>query len=44
MVDNRNLTSHTYIEVIAEGIFKNLKKYYKLLFKVYAKISKNINL
>jgi nucleotidyltransferase substrate binding protein (TIGR01987 family) len=42
MVDDRNMTSHTYHENVAQGIYKNLKNYYKLMFKIYNKINKNI--
>lgn len=42
MVDDRNMTSHTYHENVAQGIYKNLKNYYKLMFKIYNTINKNI--
>ena len=31
MTDDRNLTSHTYIEKIAEQIYKNIESYRQLM-------------
>ncbi len=38
MTDDRNLTSHTYHEEVAEQIFSRLKKYHKLMNKLFSKI------
>ena len=40
MIDDRNLTSHTYHEEIAENIFKNLSLYIKYLERVLEKLKK----
>ena len=34
MIDDRNLTSHTYHEEVAEEIFSNLKDYVELMKKI----------
>lgn len=34
MTDDRNLTSHTYHEEVAEEIYRKIKDYYKLMDKV----------
>ncbi len=39
MVDDRNLTVHTYREEIAEDLFNKLKKYINLIKTVIARIS-----
>jgi len=38
MIDDRNLTSHTYHEEIAERLFKHLPKYAELMKKILKKI------
>ncbi len=38
LVDDRNMTTHTYIEVVAIKIFKKIPKYCKLMRKIYNKI------
>ncbi len=35
MTDDRNLTSHTYHEEVAEEIYTNIKDYYILMNRVY---------
>ncbi len=35
MADDRNLTSHTYREEVAEEIYRKIKDYYKLMDRVY---------
>ncbi len=35
MTDNRNLTSHTYIEQVAEQIYKKIEQYYKLMEAIF---------
>jgi nucleotidyltransferase substrate binding protein (TIGR01987 family) len=35
MTDDRNLTSHTYHENVAEEIYSKIKDYYKFMNKVY---------
>ncbi|MEA2013526.1 MAG: HI0074 family nucleotidyltransferase substrate-binding subunit [Verrucomicrobiota bacterium] len=43
MVDSRNLTSHTYIEEIAIGIYTKLKTYNTLMNKVMNELDKLTN-
>ncbi len=38
MIDDRNLTSHTYKEEIAEDIFSRFEKYIPILEKIILKI------
>lgn len=39
MTDDRNLTSHTYHEEVAEDIYNKLKKYYCLMEKIYSTLN-----
>ncbi len=39
LVDDRNMTTHTYIEAIAVKIFKNIPEYCKIMRKIYNKIN-----
>jgi nucleotidyltransferase substrate binding protein (TIGR01987 family) len=38
MTDDRNLSSHTYHEELADAIFKRIEEYNKLLTKIYTQI------
>lgn len=38
MTDDRNLTSHTYHEEVAEEIYRKVKNYSKLMEKVYLNV------
>jgi nucleotidyltransferase substrate binding protein (TIGR01987 family) len=42
MTDDRNLTSHTYDEEIAENLYKKIKNYYALLKSLIERISNNL--
>jgi nucleotidyltransferase substrate binding protein (TIGR01987 family) len=42
MTDDRNLTSHTYDEEIAENLYKKVKNYYTLLKSLIERISNNL--
>ncbi|MCS7285064.1 MAG: nucleotidyltransferase substrate binding protein [Hydrogenobacter thermophilus] len=42
MVDDRNLTSHTYNEDIAEYLFKKLEVYAKLMRVAVEKLKRNL--
>ena len=42
MTDDRNLTSHTYLEEVAEKIYERIKGYYELMRKVFDKMSQNL--
>jgi len=35
MTDDRNLTAHTYIEQIAEQIYRKIEQYYKLMEAIF---------
>ncbi len=39
LVDDRNLTAHTYVEAVAIKIFKDIPKYSKIMRKIYDKIN-----
>jgi len=41
MIDDRNRTSHTYHEEIAEEIFENIASYIPLMYKVLKILKKN---
>lgn len=41
-IDDRNLTSHTYHEEVADKIFQNIKKYLPVIKSVINEIEKNI--
>ncbi len=38
MADDRNMTSHTYIEAVAAGIFKRIPEYCNIMRKICAAI------
>jgi nucleotidyltransferase substrate binding protein (TIGR01987 family) len=42
MTDDRNLTSYTYDEEIAENLYKKVKNYYTLLKSLIKRISNNL--
>jgi len=42
MTDDRNLTSHTYIEEVAQKIYEKIKDYYKIMFDLLAKIKQRV--
>jgi nucleotidyltransferase substrate binding protein (TIGR01987 family) len=42
MTDDRNLTSHAYIEEVAQKIFKKLETYFNLISKIFNHINKNL--
>jgi len=41
MTDDRNLTSHAYIEKVAQKIFEKLEIYFELTSKIFNHINKN---
>lgn len=43
MTDDRNSTSHAYIEEVAQKIFKKLELYFKLISKIFNHINKNLD-
>jgi nucleotidyltransferase substrate binding protein (TIGR01987 family) len=42
MTDDRNLTSHTYHEEVAEEIYARIKDYYNLMNKIYQNLTKDV--
>uniref|UniRef100_A0A7C4JR52 DUF86 domain-containing protein n=1 Tax=Thermodesulfobacterium geofontis TaxID=1295609 RepID=A0A7C4JR52_9BACT len=42
MTDDRNLTSHTYNEELAENLYKRIKDYWILMKKLFERIKKRI--
>lgn len=42
MTDDRNLTSHAYIEKVAQKIFEKLETYFKITSKIFNHINKNL--
>ncbi len=42
MTDDRNLTSHTYDEDLAEGLYHKLHEYYELMKEILEKIRRQI--
>lgn len=38
MVDDRNLTSHTYIEAVAAGIFRKVPEYHRLMETLWGRV------
>jgi nucleotidyltransferase substrate binding protein (TIGR01987 family) len=42
MTDDRNLTAHTYIEEVAEQIYKKAKSYYKLMNNLFSPVKKSL--
>lgn len=43
MTDDRNMTTHTYREEIADEIYGNLQDYYGLMYKICMDITNNIS-
>ncbi len=41
MANDRNLTSHTYNEELADTIYHNIKKYYPIMKQTYAALATN---
>ena len=39
LVDDRNMTTHTYIEAVADKIFRKIPKYCIIMQKIYNKIN-----
>ena len=39
LADDRNLTTHTYIEAVADKIFRKIPEYCKIMRKIYNKIN-----
>lgn len=44
MVDDRNLTSHTYREEVAEEIYRRVKDYWDLMDRVCRRVGEKLNL
>ena len=44
MVDDRNLTSHTYHEEVAEDIYRRIKEYWILMHRVFRRLTEKLNL
>lgn len=42
MTDDRNLTSHTYVEAIAESIYRKLPRYWQLMQAIHGRIAARI--
>ncbi len=42
MTDYRNLTSHTYLEEVAQRIYEKVKDYYKLMSDIINRIKENV--
>ena len=42
MTDDRNLTSHTYHEELADEIYKKIKDYHNLMENIYMRISERL--
>ncbi|HEX6981601.1 MAG TPA: HI0074 family nucleotidyltransferase substrate-binding subunit [Balneolaceae bacterium] len=42
MTDDRNLTTHTYVEEVAQQIFEKLPKYYKLMKQLFEQIKETV--
>ena len=42
MVDDRNLSSHTYHEDLAETLNENIEEYYELMKKILDKVEKHL--
>ncbi|MDW7732621.1 MAG: HI0074 family nucleotidyltransferase substrate-binding subunit [Methanolobus sp.] len=42
MTDERNMTTHTYREEVADEIYSNLADYYALMYKICMNIHENI--
>jgi len=42
MTDDRNLTSHTYDEEIAENLYKRVRNHFELMLTLFKRINKNL--
>ena len=42
MTDDRNLTSHTYVEEVADGIYAKIRDYSELMDAIFSLIQRNI--
>ncbi|AFV23859.1 nucleotidyltransferase substrate binding protein, HI0074 family [Methanolobus psychrophilus R15] len=42
MTDDRNMTTHTYHEEVADEIYCNLTGYYSLMYKIYINITRDL--
>lgn len=42
MTDDRNMTTHTYHEEVADEIYSNLADYYNLMYHLYTNITLNM--
>jgi nucleotidyltransferase substrate binding protein (TIGR01987 family) len=42
MTDNRNLTSHTYLEEIAQKIYEKIKDYSDIMYKIFNNLKQKI--
>ena len=42
MTDDRNLTSHTYVEEVADGIYAKIRDYFELMDAIFSLIKRNI--
>ncbi len=42
MTDDRNLTSHTYVEEVAESIYEKIRDYYELMDTIFDHIRKKL--
>ncbi len=42
MTDDRNLTSHTYVEEVAESIYEKIRDYYELMDTVFNLTKKRV--
>ncbi len=42
MTDDRNLTSHTYLEDVAEQIYYKIPRYYELMANIFERIKKTV--
>jgi len=42
MTDDRNMTTHTYHEEVADEIYANLTGYYSLMYKIYINITRDL--
>lgn len=42
MTDDRNLTSHTYDEEVAEALYRKIKNHFELMKSLLARINKSL--
>ena len=42
MTDDRNLTTHTYVEEVADGIYVKISDYFELMDAIFSLIKRNI--